>query len=132
MSSITLEDAQAQLPQLIEQLKPGEGIVITRDDKPVAAATRRHLDDSHSGHVGGRWKHVPALSDERDHAEDRTHHVQRLGARRVLEGVLARSAPDRAVAPSRRPTQPHRCVPGRRAAVRAPMGGSVVTEKRSQ
>jgi prevent-host-death family protein len=36
MSTITLEDAQARLPKLIEQLRPGEEIVITRDQKPVA------------------------------------------------------------------------------------------------
>jgi antitoxin (DNA-binding transcriptional repressor) of toxin-antitoxin stability system len=36
MPTVTLEEAQAQLPQLIEQLHPGEEIVITRDEKPVA------------------------------------------------------------------------------------------------
>jgi len=36
MSSVTLEEAQFQLAQLIEQLRPGEEIVITRDQKPVA------------------------------------------------------------------------------------------------
>jgi antitoxin (DNA-binding transcriptional repressor) of toxin-antitoxin stability system len=36
MSTVTLEEAQAHLPQLIEQLQPGEEIVITRDEKPVA------------------------------------------------------------------------------------------------
>lgn len=36
MSIITLEDAQARLPELIEQLHPGEEIVITRNQKPVA------------------------------------------------------------------------------------------------
>ena len=36
MSTITLEDAQARLKDLIEQLHPGEEILITRDQKPVA------------------------------------------------------------------------------------------------
>jgi antitoxin (DNA-binding transcriptional repressor) of toxin-antitoxin stability system len=36
MSSVTLEEAQAHLPQLIAQLQLGEAIVITRDQKPVA------------------------------------------------------------------------------------------------
>jgi prevent-host-death family protein len=39
MSTVTLEEAQAHLPQLIEQLQPGEEIVITRDEKPVARLT---------------------------------------------------------------------------------------------
>ncbi len=36
MSTVALEEAQAHLPQLIERLQPGEEIVITRDQKPVA------------------------------------------------------------------------------------------------
>ncbi len=36
MPTITVEEAQAQLPKLIEQLHPGEEIIITRDQKPVA------------------------------------------------------------------------------------------------
>jgi antitoxin (DNA-binding transcriptional repressor) of toxin-antitoxin stability system len=36
MPTVTLEEAQAQLPKLIEQLHPGEEIIITRDQKPVA------------------------------------------------------------------------------------------------
>jgi prevent-host-death family protein len=36
MSTVTLEEAQARLANLIDQLQPGEEIVITRDQKPVA------------------------------------------------------------------------------------------------
>lgn len=36
MSTVTLEEAQGHLALLIEQLRPGEEIVITRDDKPIA------------------------------------------------------------------------------------------------
>ncbi|MFO0806565.1 MAG: hypothetical protein U0791_25960 [Gemmataceae bacterium] len=36
MPTMTIADAQALLPQLIEQLLPGESVVITRDNKPVA------------------------------------------------------------------------------------------------
>jgi prevent-host-death family protein len=36
MSSVTLEDTKARLSELIEKLHPGEEIVITRDQKPVA------------------------------------------------------------------------------------------------
>jgi antitoxin (DNA-binding transcriptional repressor) of toxin-antitoxin stability system len=36
MPSVSIEEAQAQLAQLIDQLHPGEEIVITRDHKPVA------------------------------------------------------------------------------------------------
>lgn len=36
MPFVTLEEAQAQLPKLIDELNPGEEIIITRDDRPVA------------------------------------------------------------------------------------------------
>jgi prevent-host-death family protein len=34
--TVTLEEARAHLAELIEKLHPGEAIVITRDQKPVA------------------------------------------------------------------------------------------------
>lgn len=36
MPTVTLEEAQAKLPELIDRLRPGEALVITRDAKPVA------------------------------------------------------------------------------------------------
>ncbi len=39
MPTLTVAEAQSQLPQLIEQLQPGEAVVITLGDKPVARLT---------------------------------------------------------------------------------------------
>jgi prevent-host-death family protein len=36
MATVTVEEAQARLAELIEHLQPGEEIVITRDANPVA------------------------------------------------------------------------------------------------
>ena len=36
MQTITLQEAQNQLMELIEKLPPGEEVVIMHDDKPVA------------------------------------------------------------------------------------------------
>jgi antitoxin (DNA-binding transcriptional repressor) of toxin-antitoxin stability system len=36
MSTVTLEEAQAHLSELIDRLQPGETVVIIRDEKPVA------------------------------------------------------------------------------------------------
>jgi prevent-host-death family protein len=36
MTTVTVQDAQARLPELIERLAPGEELVITRENKPVA------------------------------------------------------------------------------------------------
>ncbi len=39
MTTVTVEEAQTQLAQLIENLQPGEVITITRDEKPLAHLT---------------------------------------------------------------------------------------------
>jgi antitoxin (DNA-binding transcriptional repressor) of toxin-antitoxin stability system len=36
MQTVAIEEAQAHLAELIEQLKPGQELIITRDQKPVA------------------------------------------------------------------------------------------------
>lgn len=36
MSTVTLEEAQAHLPELFEQLQPGQEILITDQGKPLA------------------------------------------------------------------------------------------------
>ena len=36
MSSVTLEEAQANLPGLIHQLAPGEELVVTEGNQPIA------------------------------------------------------------------------------------------------
>ena len=36
MSTVTIQEAQAHLAEWIDKLAPGEELVITRDDQPVA------------------------------------------------------------------------------------------------
>jgi antitoxin (DNA-binding transcriptional repressor) of toxin-antitoxin stability system len=36
MQTVTVEEAQSHLAEIIEKLTPGEEIVLTRDEKPVA------------------------------------------------------------------------------------------------
>jgi antitoxin (DNA-binding transcriptional repressor) of toxin-antitoxin stability system len=36
MATITIQEAQAKLPDLIHNLKPGEELIITENNKPVA------------------------------------------------------------------------------------------------
>ena len=39
MSSVTIQEAQTRLADLIDQLGPGDEVIITRDAKPVAKLT---------------------------------------------------------------------------------------------
>ena len=43
MSTISIQDAQSQLPNLIHRLNPGDEIVITERDQPVAKLVRSEL-----------------------------------------------------------------------------------------
>ena len=36
MSTATMEEVQARLPELLARLTPGEELTLTRDDRPVA------------------------------------------------------------------------------------------------
>ncbi len=36
MQTVTLEEAQANLPKLVDKLRPNEEVVITRENQPIA------------------------------------------------------------------------------------------------
>ena len=52
MPTLTLEEAQAQLVNLIEQLHPGEEVVITRDQNPVARLIREGVPSPRPRQLG--------------------------------------------------------------------------------
>ena len=39
MPTLTIDEAQARLSEVIDQLRPGNEVVITRDDRPIARLT---------------------------------------------------------------------------------------------
>jgi antitoxin (DNA-binding transcriptional repressor) of toxin-antitoxin stability system len=43
MSSVTIQEAQAKLTDLIHQLSPGQEVVITENNQPVAKLVRGRL-----------------------------------------------------------------------------------------
>jgi antitoxin (DNA-binding transcriptional repressor) of toxin-antitoxin stability system len=36
MQTVTLEEAQSRLAEILDKLAPGEEVIVTRDDRPVA------------------------------------------------------------------------------------------------
>jgi antitoxin (DNA-binding transcriptional repressor) of toxin-antitoxin stability system len=36
MNTVTIEEAQAKLPEIIDKQAPGEELIITREDQPIA------------------------------------------------------------------------------------------------
>jgi prevent-host-death family protein len=68
MSTITIEEAQAKLPELIEHLAPGEAVVITRNARPVATLTGPQDETSQPLFGRGRGK-VDIVAEDDQHLE---------------------------------------------------------------
>ena len=69
MTTITIEEAQAQLAQLIDQLAPGEALVITRNARPIANLVGLPAEKPVPVPGRGRGKLV-IVSEDDDHLED--------------------------------------------------------------
>ena len=69
MTTITIEEAQAQLAQLIDQLAPGEALVITRNARPIANLVGLAAEKPRPVPGRGRGKLV-IVSEDDDHLKD--------------------------------------------------------------
>ena len=70
MSTVTLEEAQAQLPELIERLHAGEEIVITRDQKPVARLLAEERSQRKARQPGNCTGMLTIVADDDEHLKD--------------------------------------------------------------
>jgi antitoxin (DNA-binding transcriptional repressor) of toxin-antitoxin stability system len=69
MPTMTIEEAQARLPEVIARLAPGEELVITRDARPVAHLIG--LPKERPQPVPGRGRGLLTIvSDDDDHLKD--------------------------------------------------------------
>ena len=69
MNTITLEQAQAHLPDLIHGLTPGEEIVIMENNQPVAKLVAQHAEKPRP--LPGRCKGMlTVVSEDDEHLED--------------------------------------------------------------
>ena len=69
MQRMTLEDAQSHLAEIIDNLTPGEEVVLTRGDKPVARILAVAAEPPDP--VPGRGKGMlTIISEDDDHLED--------------------------------------------------------------
>jgi antitoxin (DNA-binding transcriptional repressor) of toxin-antitoxin stability system len=66
---MTIEEVQAQLPELIEKMTPGEEVIITRHAQPVARLVIQSGDKPHPVFGRGRGK-VIIVSEDEDHLKD--------------------------------------------------------------
>ena len=70
MTTVTLEDAQANLPALISKLKPGEEIVILESQRPVARLVAAPVGEQPLRRPGSAIGEFIIVEDDDSHLED--------------------------------------------------------------
>jgi prevent-host-death family protein len=68
--TVTIEEAQARLPELIDRLAPGEELVITRNDQPVAALVGKYQPARQPRRPGSAKGKLLILAEDEEHLED--------------------------------------------------------------
>jgi prevent-host-death family protein len=70
MSTVTIEEAQAKLPELIDNLSPGEELVITRNNQPVAKLIGQQRPMYKPRRPGSAKGKLIILTEDDEHLED--------------------------------------------------------------
>lgn len=75
MATISLEDAQARLPQLLDDLSAGDEVVITRAGKPVGRLLPPELPKGVPLYGRGKGKVLRMIEDD-DHLKDFAEYLE--------------------------------------------------------
>jgi prevent-host-death family protein len=75
MPTVTLEEAQAHLAELIERLQPGESLLITRSEKPVARLTAEESPQRKPRQPGICKGMLTIVTDDDEHLKDFAEYV---------------------------------------------------------
>ena len=70
MFTVTLEEAQAHLPELIDRLQPGETLVITRNDRPVVRLLVEETPKRKPRKAGSAKGMLTIIQDDDEHLKD--------------------------------------------------------------
>ena len=76
MSSMSIEEAQAHLPELIGKLVPGEEIVITRNNQPVAKLVGQQQPVRKPRQPGSAKGKLVILAEDDEHLQDFAEYMQ--------------------------------------------------------
>jgi prevent-host-death family protein len=69
MPTVTIEEAQAKLPELIDDLGPGDEVVITRNSQPVAKLVSQSTQPPQPIFGRGKGK-VLIVAEDEEHLRD--------------------------------------------------------------
>lgn len=70
MTAVTLEEAQAKLPELIDHLAAGEELVITRNQQPIARLTAEDKPKRKPRKAGNCKGMLTIVADDDEHLKD--------------------------------------------------------------
>lgn len=70
MAMVTIQEAQAQLPDLIHKLAPGDEVVITENDQPVAKLIPQGLPACNPRQRGSAKGKLLIHAEDDEHLED--------------------------------------------------------------
>jgi antitoxin (DNA-binding transcriptional repressor) of toxin-antitoxin stability system len=70
MSTVTIKEAQANLPEIIDKLAPGEELIITRNDQPVAKLVAQQRPVRKPRQPGSAKGKLIILAEDEEHLED--------------------------------------------------------------
>jgi prevent-host-death family protein len=70
MSTVTIEEAQAKLAELIDRLAPGEEVIITRNQQPVAKLVGQERPVRKPRRPGSAKGKLIILAEDDEHLED--------------------------------------------------------------
>jgi antitoxin (DNA-binding transcriptional repressor) of toxin-antitoxin stability system len=76
MSTVTIEEAQSKLPELIEHLAAGEELVITRDHRPVARLRAEPESNRKPREPGNCKGMLVIMSDDEEHLQDFAEYME--------------------------------------------------------
>jgi antitoxin (DNA-binding transcriptional repressor) of toxin-antitoxin stability system len=70
MNTVTIEEAQAKLPEIIDKLASGEELIITRDDQPIAKLVGQQRPARKPRQPGSAKGKLIILAEDDEHLED--------------------------------------------------------------
>jgi len=74
--TVTVEEAQAKLPELIEKLAPGEELVITRNNQPLAKLVLEKPPVRKPRQPGSAKGKLIIMTEDEQHLEDFKEYMQ--------------------------------------------------------
>jgi antitoxin (DNA-binding transcriptional repressor) of toxin-antitoxin stability system len=76
MTTVTLEEAQAKLPELIEHLAVGEELLITRNQEPIARLIAEEKPKRKPRKAGSAKGMLTILADDDEHLKDFAEYME--------------------------------------------------------